>query len=332
MAPYSTNLSSTSSYLNSTWVKPDGALYHIDFIRPYLGNLAALGLTKDPSRYGAVQAWMKWYIAHLNYGDKYGLSGTIYDYNVSNGVETSLGTMDSTDSYAATFLSLAWAYFQTGDPNAQAYVKSVASQLDLIGGVIASTMQSDGLTWSQPNYLIKYLMDNCEVQRGLRDAVSLFNAIGMPTKASYYKTLADSNLNGLNGMYLGNGVWAHYKGYSGTLYPPDMTIWYDDATAQLFPIIYGVIAPSDSRAQLTYANFNKAWPGWPQLSFTTQDAFPWILVSGASAQMGDTTRTNQYIQSIQNQYVNVGFGGLFYDNEGGWFMRTNWYMQGGRPY
>jgi hypothetical protein len=335
VAPYSTDLSSTSNWLATTWAaNPDGGLFDSDFIRPYLGNLAALGMVRDPNRYAAVQAWMQWYIAHLNYGDKWGLSGTIYDYNVSltTGAETSTNTADSTDSYAATFLSLAWAYYQTGDPNAQAYVASIASSLDLIGGVIAQTQQSDGLTWALPDYLIKYLMDNCEVQRGLRDAASLFNAIGMPTKGSYYSTLADANLAGLNGMYLGNGVWAYYKGFSGTLYPPNMTNWYPDATSQIFPILQGVVPASDARAQATYAAFNSAWPGWPNLSYTTQDPFPWVLVSGAAAQMGDTARVNTYIQNIQNLYVNTGFGGYFYDNEAGWFIRTNWYMEGGRPY
>ncbi|MBV8208376.1 MAG: hypothetical protein JO041_16445 [Acidobacteria bacterium] len=331
IAPYSTNFTATSNYLANTWIKPDGALYNTNFIRPYLGNLAALGLVKDPRRWGAVRAWMQWYIAHLNYGDKWGLSGTTYDYSVSNGVETSLNTNDSTDSYAATFLSLAWAYYQTGDPTAQSYIKSVSSQLDLIGGVIAATQQSDGLTWAQPDYLIKYLMDNCEVQRGLRDAVSLFNAIGLTSRASHYQSMAGANMQGINGMWM-NGVWAVYKGYSGAIFGPDMSVWYADATAQLFPVLQGVVSASDSRAQQAYAAFNKAWPGWPQLSFTSQDAFPWILVSGAAAQMGDTARVSQYIQTIENQYVNVGFGGLFYDNEGGWFMRTNWYMQGGRPY
>ena len=332
VAPYSTNLAATSNYLASTWIKPDGAIYHTDFIMPYDANLMALGLLRDPQRWPAVRAWMQWYIAHLNYSDKWGLGGTIYDYNVSStGVETSTNAADSTDSYAATFLSLAWAYYQTGDPSGHAYISSIASQLNLVGGVIASTQQSDGLTWAKPDYLIKYLMDNCEVQKGLRDAVSLFTALNMPTQASYYKTLADANLQGINGMWM-NGVWGWYKGQSGTVYGPTMSTWYPDATAQLFPVLYGVVPASDPRAQQAYAAFNNAWPGWPQLSFTTQDAFPWILVSGAAAQMGDTARVDQYIQSIQSQYVNVGFGGLFYDNEGGWFMRTNWYMEGGRPY
>ena len=335
VAPYSSNLSSTSNWLSGSWAaNSDGALYDSDFIRPYLGNLAALGMVRDPNRYGAIQKWMQWYIAHINYGDKWGLSGTIYDYNVNLLTKAEISTVsaDSTDSYAATFLSLAWAFYQTGDANAQAYVKSIASQLDLIGGVIATTQQSDGLTWAEPDYLIKYLMDNCEVQRGLRDAVSLFNAIGMPTKASYYSTLADANLQGINGMYISNGVWAYYKGYSGTLYPPSMGTWYPDATSQIFPILQRVIPASDARAQATYAAFNNAWPNWQNLSFTGQDAFPWVLVSGAAALMGDNARVNTYIQNIQNQYVNTGFGGYFYDNEAGWFMRTNWYMEGGRPY
>jgi len=39
-----------------------------------------------------------------------GFYGTVYDYDYANGIETSHNNADSTDSYAGTFLSLAWAY------------------------------------------------------------------------------------------------------------------------------------------------------------------------------------------------------------------------------
>jgi hypothetical protein len=62
-----------------------------------------------------VQAWMRWYLNHINYpADKWGLACTIYDFKVSGSNETSTNDADSTDSYAATFLSLAWAYWKTG--------------------------------------------------------------------------------------------------------------------------------------------------------------------------------------------------------------------------
>jgi hypothetical protein len=333
----SVNSESSSQYQNdfnatSNWLSqassPDGALlYTPQQIDPYFANIAAIGMTKDPNRMPQVLAWMNWYVNHLNWPDKWGLYGTTYNYTVSNGVETSTNDADSTDSYASTFLTLAWNAWENGDSNARAYITSLSYQLDVIGGVLIQTQQSDGLTWAKPDYQIKYLMDNCEGYRGLRDLASLFQAMGSSDKASYYTAAGNSMLNGILGMWM-NGTWAVYKNYYGNFIAPNMNTWYADATAQVFPVLLGVVTSSDSRAQQSYAAFNAAWPGWPTLSFNAQDPFPWCLVVDAAAAMGDNTRVATYINSIQNTYVNNNFPWPFYIAEGGWFMRANSYMLG----
>jgi hypothetical protein len=328
-SPYAANLSAAATWLRTNSVAPDGAiLYGASLINPYYANIAAIGLAHDPASYATVQNWMKWYIAHLNWPDQWGLYGTTYDYNYSNGNETSTNNADSTDSYAATFLSLAQAYYQTGDAAAQSYVRSIQSQLDSIGGVLIQTQQSDGLTWSKPSYQIKYLMDNCEAYRGLRDLASLFqNAFGNSAKASYYNAAADSMLQGINSMWV-NGSWAVYKDNGGNLAAPNMGKWYPDATSQLFPVLMGVAMPSDSRSTQVYANLNNAWPGWPSLSYNSQDPFPWVLVGDAATIMGDTARVNTFLQSLQGKFVNNGFPWPWYDAEAGWFMQINGHLLG----
>jgi hypothetical protein len=313
-------------------VAGDGAiLYGSTQINPYYSNLAAIGLTHDPASYATVLRWMQWYISHLNVNDQWGLTGTMYDYDYNNGAETSRNTADSTDSYAATFLTLAWAYYQTGDPSAQNYVKSIAAQLDTIGNVLLQTQQSDGLTWAKPDYQIKYLMDNCEAYRGLRDLASVFqNAVGDSTKAARYNAAADLMLQGINGMWT-NGSWAVYKNGIGGLIAPNMATWYPDATSQVFPVLEGVIDASDPRSVQAYTGFNTAWPGWPTMSFNSQDPFPWILVGDAAAVMGDSARAATFIQSIETKYVSKGFPWTFYSAEAGWFMRLTAYMLGARP-
>ncbi len=99
-----------------------------------------------------VAAWMKWYIDHLNWPDKWGIYGTTYNYTISNGIEIPTQEADSTDSYAATFLSVVWNAWKSGDTNARAYIAGLSYQLDVIGGVIIQTQQSDGLTWAKPDY------------------------------------------------------------------------------------------------------------------------------------------------------------------------------------
>ncbi|MBV9147552.1 MAG: hypothetical protein JO065_16680 [Acidobacteria bacterium] len=330
--PYQNNLTATAAWLRNNSVAGDGAiLYGSSRIVPYYSNLAAIGLTHDSASYGTVQRWMQWYLNHLNWPDKWGLYGTMYDYDYVNGSETTQQTADSTDSYAATFLSLAWAFYQTGDPASQNYIKGLSYQLDVIGGVLVQTQQSDGLTWAKPDYQIKYLMDNCEAYRGLRDLASLFqNAFGDSTKAAYYNAIADHMLQGIQSMWMGN-AWAVYKDGIGSLIAPNMGTWYPDATSQVFPALNSVISSGDARSQQVYNNLNSAWPGWPTLSFGTQDPFPWVLVGDAAAIMGDTTRANTYIQTMQTKYVNQGFPWTWYSAEAGWFMRLNAYMLGTRP-
>lgn len=326
---YQNNFNAVSKWIGQ-FSAPSGAiLYAPTLIDPYFSNIAAIGMTKDPNRMPQVVAWMNWYVSHLNWPDKWGMYGTTYNWNVdSNGNETPANDADSTDSYAATFLSLAWNAWQSGNSQARSLIAGLSYQLDVIGGVLIQTQQSDGLTWAKPDYQIKYLMDNCEAYRGLRDLASLFqNAFGDSAKAAYYNSAADSMQNGILSMWM-NGTWAVYRDGLGRNIGPNMGTWYADATAQVFPILMGVVNSSDSRAQQSYAALNSAWPGWPNLSYNAQDSFPWCLVADAAAAMGDNGRLSTYISSIQNKYVNSGFPWPFYNAEGGWFMRANNYMMG----
>ena len=325
--PYEQNFNATSQWV-SQFSQPDGAILYVPGqIEPYFANIGAIGMTKDPNRMPEVVAWMNWYVSHLNWPDKWGLYGTVYDYTVSNGVETPTYTADSTDSYAATFLTLAWNAWKSGDANARSYISSISYQLDVIGGVLIQTQQSDGLTWARPDYEIKYLMDNSEGYRGLSDLSSLFNALGDSAKASYYATAATSMQNGILSMWM-NGNWAVYKNWYGQFIAPNMGTWYADASSQIFPVLMGVVTASDPRAQKAYAGLNAAWPGWPELSFNSQDPFPWCLVVDGAAAMGDQTRVSTYINNVQSKYVNSGFPWPFYNAEAGWFMRANNYMLG----
>ena len=325
---YQDNFNATSKWV-SQFSQADGALlYTPQQIDPYFSNIAAIGMTKDSNRMPEVVAWMNWYINHLNWPDKWGLYGTTYNYNVNNGAEVSTDEADSTDSYAATFLTLVWNAWESGDADARSYIAGLSYQLDVIGGVLIQTQQSDGLTWAKPDYQIKYLMDNCEAYRGLRDLASTYEkAFGDTTKAAYYNSAADAMQKGILGMWM-NGKWAVYKDGIGRLAEPKMGTWYADASAQVFPILMGVVTSSDTRAQQAYAALNTAWPGWPTLSFNGQDAFPWCLIVDAAAAMGDKTRVATYIDTIQSKYVKSGFPWPFYNAEAGWFMRANNYMLG----
>ena len=320
---YHKDITATGNWIANASSLPDGAiLFTSGEIKPYFSNLAAIGLTKDEKYYPQVKAWMQWYVNHLNESDKWGLSCTMYDYSVSGTAETSLNDADSTDSYAATFLSLAWAFWQTGDADARKYIQTLSNPLGCIGGVLFQTQQSNGLTWAKPDYQIQFLMDNAEVYKGLTDAAKLFDAMQSTSARNWYTARAAAVLEGINNN-LWDGANGNYLTYVGAP-PTDWAIWYPDSTAQLFPVLNGLISPSGPRAQQLYTTFNQKWPNWTNRQFP--DAFPWVLVSGASALMGDVTRVNQYIRTIQNDFVDQGFPWTWYSAEAGWFIRVNNYM------
>jgi hypothetical protein len=324
---YQRNITATANWTTSGASSlPDGAiLYTSTRIMPYYSNLAAIGLARaaNPVYYPKIKDWMQWYIGHLNYPDKWGLSCTIYDYNVSGSTETATNDADSTDSYAATFASLAWAYWQTDDPTAQNYVRSLRYALDCIGGVIVQTQQGNGLTWAKPDYQIQYLMDNCEVYKGLRDLANIFEyAFNDTTGRDWYNSYAEKAFNGIRTV-LWDAAHNNYLTYAGAP-PTNWSVWYPDSTAQLFPVLYRVLAPTDVRAKHLYNMFNRSWPNWTSLNFP--DPFPWAVVSAAAAQMNDIARVNSYIVTIQNKYVNQGFPWPWYCAESGWFIRVNRYL------
>jgi hypothetical protein len=306
---------------------PDGAiLYGSTEIQPYFANVAAIGWLQDntANRIPQVENWMSWYLVHLNWPDNQGIYGTVYNYTVSDGVEAPTNTYDSADAYAATFLSLAEALWNTGDPGAQSFIQAIGEYtLNVMGNVITNLQQSNGLVEAMPTYPLEFLMDNSEDYRGLADFANLAKqAWGDTSTQTWYSVRASRIRAGIeNTLYLSSSKL--YFPYAGSP-APNLKTFYPDAVSQLWPALSGVV--SGSQATASYAKFKAAWPGWTLLSFNTSpNPFPWCAIAYAAYLSGDKASVNNYIVTIQNQYVdaNPAFRWPFYSGEGGWFMRTN---------
>lgn len=324
---YQNNLALTGEYISSQQLADGAILYGSTEIEPYFANLAAIGWLKDntTNRIPQVESWISWYLAHLNWPDNQGIHGTVYNYTVSNGVEISTNSYDSADAYAATFLSLAEALWNTGDLGARSFLEETVGEYDLnvIGNVITNLQQSSGLVEAMPSYPIEYLMDNSEDYRGLSDFAALAKqAWGDASTQSWYNARAASIESGIQNTLYVSSTKLYYP-YAGSP-APNLKTFYPDAISQLWPAVNGVV--SGSQANTSYSEFKAAWPGWTTLSFdTSSDPFPWCAVSYAAYLAGDNTNLNQYIVTIQNKYgdANPAFPWPFYPGEGGWFMRTN---------
>lgn len=296
------------------------------FIQPYFANLAAMGLVAARQHLDAVEKWMRWYVAHLNVTDVWNINngGTMYDYNVdTGGVETATYNADSTDSYAATFLSLARMYFETGDTNAQAYVRSIKTNLENIADVEFKTAQADSLTVAKPDYPVRYVEDNIEVWRGLTDASALEAAAwGDTAKQHLYSSQAAKVASSIEAEMWNESAGWYYTAIfdNGDKETNNWSEWYPDSVSQLFPIIYGLISPTSPRAVSLYTKFNESWPAWA----TGQrggDIFPWAMIDYAAAIMGDTARRTTYNQWVATNYPSYQWP--WHAGEGGFFARAN---------
>lgn len=277
-------------------------------VSPYFSDFAALALLEAGNKYAEpVRKYMDWHFAHINTAeqDYNQVDGTIYDYNenvadthhaVSESYIDNKKSYDSTDSYAATFLSVLWHYYSaTGDA---AYITSHADTIDRIVNALFSTMDN-GLTWAKPDYKIKYLMDNCEVYQGLSDASRLYSQAlsGRTDKLNQINGGKDS-VQGKIGTLWTDGQDGHYFSYAGQG-GFSWNTFYADATCQVFVITNGVVSPDSDRAKLVYNNFNKYWStgaashSWEK--FDTTDSFYWGELAYAAALMGDVGRVDTYM-------------------------------------
>lgn len=282
-------------------------------MNPYFADFAALALLgAGETYYENVRRYMDWHFDHLNTAqtDYNGVDGTIYDYTVtlSNGKlvseEISINaegkkSYDSTDSYAATFLCVVAKYYEkTGD---LAYLQDNSQDLQRLLNPIRQTMDK-GLTFAKPDYRIKYLMDNCEVYEGLVAAEKLYTALGLFELSDEAANLKKQVFDAIE-----EHMWKEAEGYyevalgvnNDSAYAFTWTNFYPCATAQLFPISCGLLAPTDPRSVYLYNQFNAYFSTgerkatWEEMS--TPDTFYWGSLAYTAALMGDNARLEKYM-------------------------------------
>ncbi len=302
-------------------VKPDDSR-----IVPYFANIAAIALVER--RPLDVRAYLEWYLGHLNRPDRWGLLGTIYDYEVEpGGIERPTDRYDSADSYAATFLSLLRAYVDaTGDRD---FARSHLQDIELVASVVARLQDKDGLVWANAAKREKYLMDNAEDYRGLEDWADVLTGLGLDDAATAARATAGRIAQAIElrlwDERRGNYDWAIYTFWLGS-HPLEIRresswrSWYPDTVAQVFPVVEGLLQPSDPRAVALYENLNTWHPGW--VNQAKRDPNPWSVLGYAAAVMGDRERALAFARATAAAYFNQDgpYAGLSWELS--WYLRT----------
>lgn len=289
---------------------------------PYFASLAGMALVgQDPP---LVLRYLNWYLDRLNRPDRYGLTGTIYDYRLgSDGSETPSGDYDSADSYAATFLSLAASYVRVTDNTGWALQR--LDDLQSVAEVIVRLQDGDGLVWAKPGLGVKYLMDNSENYRGLSDWAWLLNRLGRANVAAVYQQRANRIRAGIENQ-LWNPWRGEYEWALGGLQSPALeSRWYPDTVSQLYPIVYGVIDPRSERARLLYAHVMQDFPRWAEGD--TGDPFPWAVTAYAAVLVGDTNSAQVFLNNSARKWPPAAERGPWYAAESGYLIRTVQLMQ-----
>ncbi|MDO9578347.1 MAG: hypothetical protein Q7J16_10720 [Candidatus Cloacimonadales bacterium] len=224
-----------------------------NYVIPYTINLIALSEMQEAVNLRPIKNYLNWVFRNLNYPDKHGLTGSIYDFDISIlGVETPSDTYDSVDSYSATFLMMLQKYFFLSQD--RALIQQNKQKIHDIAYTIIYLQGEDGLTTALPVSDVKYLMDNCEVFGGLKAFIELSEEFGWNLE-DYYFGAKDSVERGimqkLYNAELQNFNWAVDD---ENIHTSDWHIFYPDAFAQLFPIIYGLL---DDDAELRHHLWDK---------------------------------------------------------------------------
>ena len=292
---------------------PNGAITMYDIrnggrsrLTPYFSCSAALGLLAGGD-FEAAEQYIRWHFAHLE------PDGTICDYTIRvEGdaiTESSTGDCDSVDAYAALFLILLDEYIKSGGDRTliEARAQDIASVVAALDSVC-----KQGLTYAKPGYEIYYLMDNCEAAAGYRAAASLWNMLGRPWQGFWCRLKAWRVTLSVN-WRLWNFSACNYD--YALKNPSDLSKFYPDAAAQLFPVAFGLIRPGSIRAEQLYEGFLANHPQW--LEAHNNGDYPWVILLRAVLAMGDIEIAVQYLRAVQALYIDGPASGRWYCQESG---------------
>ncbi|MGD9189391.1 MAG: hypothetical protein PVI89_14310 [Desulfobacteraceae bacterium] len=228
--------------------------YAYRHVVPYEVNLYGIYILRHRLNWQHVERYIWWYLDHLNYPDKHGLTGSMYDFYLDDrGRQSNAEAYDSVDSYAATFLILLHEYYKRVG-NRQLFLSS-RKKIEDVAYLLIVLKDHDGLTRALPDRDSKYLMDNCEVYAGLKAYLALCRALDWSIPQLYKDAAQEIRQSVWTQLYDTSTGMFHWAVDSQTQHTSDWSRFYPDAFAQLFPIIYGLLDPASQLAQEIWAEF-----------------------------------------------------------------------------
>lgn len=290
-------------------------------VHPYEANLAARALLVAGPRYvPMVRDYVGWYLRHLNRPDRYGVAGTVYDYDYdprtcsgvaqAHPVTGEWPKYDSTDAYAGTFLTLVAEYART-DAADREFLRSpaVRADLQLVADVIGATRGRSGLSGATPAYPAEYLMDNVEARRGLEDYAGLLRTVlDDPAAAERRAAEADRIADAIEAHLWTASRTGGMYGWAADQLDPSWDVWFPDSVAQVWPVSDGL--GDDRRRRDLWAAFDRRWPVWtrstPAYGTVAVEHDPNAAIAYAAARIGDRDAVDEYLLSSERRWAAPG--------------------------
>lgn len=303
------NMSSQISWLRSCQIlrpgsSADGAIGRYPdqgWVMPYFANSAAMALLEDTNSHSLVERYLNWYLANMED------DGTIKDYHYDEDLNAKKASPDSEDAYAGSYLSLVAAYHKS--TRKTSWVKNNLSLIKKAANCIVNLTDRDDLTFALASYRVKYLMDNCEVYRGLADFATLLDYLG-DQEASFFEARAKAVAAAIERYLWNSRSTRYYPSKPGWWLKPGVNIkkFYPDATCQVFPALYGLIKPGSDRGIQLYELFNSHHPDWVTIK---PPDYPWVILGYYASLHGDYKRAYEKLRFVREEYIETKSGNWF---------------------
>ena len=290
------------------------------WIVPYFTNNGLRGFLRSnhPERYKMTRDWLDWYINNIDE------NGVMSDYTW-DGINLNSSAPDSEDAYAASFWGLVYEYYQFSNDTSWFLQPNAKEQMELMADYLINVLQQDdGLAWAKQSYKIKYLMDNCQVYWGLQSLAKIETEIYNDIEqAEIYFNAASAVKEGIHTVLYDENTML-YKPHAGAT-DVDLSVWYPDAAALVFPQFYGVDDYCDPISVHLRQVLNENWDGIPasEKNWTNEcinDAYcsPWAFIGYIYSKAGDTDLGFAQAEFIKNEKIDNGFPWIF-TNSRRWF-------------
>ncbi len=303
-------------------------------INPYFQNLAICGIASEiahgnyPNKQELIETGWKaldWYKSKQDQN-----TGYIYDHSVANGVETSIGNMDSVDAYVGTyFLALDCMHKVTGDTTKlKTYQASMLKANQAISTIYDPV---DKLYIAKPEWQVKYLMDNLELARGIKQSVNLFKVLGMNAESNKAQDSYNELSQAIETRFWNNTKQDYYWAIAGNapkevIYTSNWSKCYADAKANVWPATW--LGNNSNRQSQLNLKFDKDAKDILDTGFVQCKWNPFVAIGMANG--GQAALAQSYYNfgqsAINDPKLNIG--GIYTTGHDGMFLVLKYKLQG----